>query len=465
MSKPRAAAESIDSLLAGLMEAAPDAMIVTDDGKIRFANQQTVRLFGYAREELLGKPVEVLIPSRFRDQHQHHRAGYESDPKTRTMAAGLQLFACRKNGSEFPVEVSLAPLRTQNGLLVSAAIRDVSQQRKAESKFRALLEAAPDAMVIVDQQGVIALVNGQTERLFGYERSQLLGQPVEILVPKGVRQIHERHRGAYQASPRNRQMGSGRVLYGLRRDGSEFPVEISLSACQMEDEFFVASAIRDVTAQRNAEELLQSSLREKETLLKEVHHRVKNNLQVISSLLNMQSQSLPDPSARALFGLCQARIQSIALVHEKLYRSSDLSHIDFVDYLRTLCLYVFRDLSARERGLKYEIQSCEVRLPVDTAVPLGLITNELIMNSLKHAFPEGAAGTVSICLRRRESGSLELSIADDGIGFDFQASKARNGLGLELITALSAQVDADFVFSGPPGSCFTFCVPAWEAPR
>lgn len=461
MAEPNAV-ESIDSLLPGLMEVAPDAMVVTDAGKIRFVNAQTEHMFGYTREELLGRPVEVLIPERFRETHLHRRAGFEKDPKTRSMAAGLQLFARRKNGSEFPAEVSLAPLRTQNGLLVSAAIRDVSEQRKAETKFRALLEAAPDAMVIVDQQGMIALVNGQTERLFGYERSQLLGKPVETLIPKSARQVHEKHRKDYQANPRNRQMGSGRVLYGLRRDGSEFPVEISLSACQMEDEFFVAGAIRDVTAHRQAEKLLQASLREKETLLKEVHHRVKNNLQVISSLLNMQSRTLSDPSARSLFALCQTRIQSIALVHEKLYRSSDLSHIDFVDYLRTLTLYLFRDLNARERGLQFEIQACEVKLPIDTAVPLGLMTNELVMNSLKHAFSERPVGTVQIHLSRPEPSRLELSIGDDGVGFDFEAVKERGGLGLELVSALAAQVEAVFTFSGPPGSLFKFCLPLPE---
>ncbi|ODT62875.1 hypothetical protein ABS71_15085 [bacterium SCN 62-11] len=449
----------IVTLLPVLMEVAPDAMIVTEGGLIRFVNEQAERMFGYGREELLGKPIEVLVPQRFRQLHLEHRAGYQRDPKTRSMAADFQLFACRKNGSELPVEVSLAPLRTQDGLLVSAAIRDVSQQRKAETKFRALLEAAPDAMVIVDQQGRIALVNGQTESLFGYKRSQLLGQPVEILIPRSARQSHEKHRHQYQSNPRNRQMGSGRVLYGLRRDGSEFPVEISLSACQMEDEFFVASAIRDVTAQRQAEKLLQASLREKETLLKEVHHRVKNNLQVISSLLNMQSQSLADPSASSLFALCQTRIQSIALVHEKLYRSSDLSHIDFVDYLRTLTMFLFRNLNARERGLRHEIHACDVKLPVDSAVPLGLIANELMMNSLKHAFPDGRTGTIEIRLHWLEEQILELSIRDDGAGFEYQSGKSYSGLGLELVSALSAQVDAELSFQGPPGSCFTFRIP------
>lgn len=444
---------SIDGLLSGLLEVVPDAMLVLEQGKIRFANRQAELMFGYSRPELLGQPIECLIPERFRQVHSGHRRSYEEEPKTRPMAAGLQLFACRKDGSEFPAEVSLAPMETPNGQMISAAIRDVTQQRQAETKFRALLEAAPDAMVIVDQNGKIALVNGQTERLFGYQRSQLLGQTVEILIPTAARAVHEGHRLQYQSNPRNRQMGSGRVLYGLRQDGSEFPVEISLSACQMESEFFVASAIRDVSAQRQAEKLLQTSLREKETLLKEVHHRVKNNLQVICSLLNLQSQNLPDPSARALFSHCQTRIQSIALVHEKLYRSSDLAHVDFADYLRTLTQFLFSNLNARERGLRYEIEGAGVRLPVDTAVPLGLIVNELILNSLKHAFPNGATGTIKIELRRVEK-QMQLLVVDDGIGFDFTAPQT--GLGLELVAGLSAQVEARMTYAGPPGSRFLF---------
>jgi PAS domain S-box-containing protein len=443
----------LDGLLSGLLEVAPDAMLVVEQGQIRFVNRQAEFMFGYSRQELRGQPIECLIPERFRQVHTGHRRSYESEPKTRPMGAGLQLFACRKDGSEFPAEVSLAPLQTANGLMVSAAIRDVTQQRQAETKFRALLEAAPDAMVIVDQNGKIALVNGQTERLFGYQRSQLLGQPVEILVPRAARGLHESHRQGYQSNPHNRQMGSGRVLYGLRQDGSEFPVEISLSACQMENEFFVASAIRDVSAQRQAEKLLQSSLREKETLLKEVHHRVKNNLQVICSLLNLQSQNLSDPSARAIFSLCQTRIQSIALVHEKLYRSSDLAHVDFADYLRTLTQFLFSNLNARERGIRYEIDGARVRLPVDMAVPLGLIVNELVLNSLKHAFPDGAAGTVKIELKR-EQNQVQLLVADDGVGFHFEAP--HSGLGLELVSSLSAQVEASIAFSGPPGSRYSF---------
>ncbi|MFE2103628.1 PAS domain-containing protein, partial [Streptomyces sp. NPDC059468] len=140
-------------------------VIVDDTGIIRLVNAQTEALFGYRREELLGHPVELLVPGRFRTHHTTHRDGYAHNQQVRPMGAGLDLYGLRKDGTEFPVEISLSPLETADGLLVSAAVRDVSERKAAEERFRGLLEAAPDAMVIVDDTGIIRLVNAQTEAL------------------------------------------------------------------------------------------------------------------------------------------------------------------------------------------------------------------------------------------------------------------------------------------------------------
>jgi PAS domain S-box-containing protein len=232
----------------GLLEAAPDAIVgVTPEGTIALVNAQTERLFGYPRDELLDQPVEILVPEYARDRHPTHRHGYLHDPAPRPMGAGTQLAGRRKDGSHFPAEISLSSIDTEDGILVSAAIRDVSDRTRAEAKFRGLLEAAPDAIVGVTPDGAISLVNAQAERLFGYHRDELLDQRIEILVPDRARHLHPAHRTGYFTQPQPRPMGAGMQLAARRKDGTEFPAEISLSALDTEDGPMVSAAIRDVT--------------------------------------------------------------------------------------------------------------------------------------------------------------------------------------------------------------------------
>jgi two-component system cell cycle sensor histidine kinase/response regulator CckA len=247
-------ADSQMSRFEALLESAPDAIVLADSaGKIRLVNQRTEELFAYDREQLLGQQVELLVPDRFRTVHQAHRAAYAADPRTREMGADLELYGRRKDGREFPVEISLSPMREGDETLVITIVRDVSERRAAETRFRALLESAPDAIVLVDSDARIALINRRTEELFGYEAHELIGEEVEKLVPERLHSAHIAHRRGYIDDPRTREMGAGLELYGRRKDGSEFPVEISLSPMTAGQQELVITIVRDVSERRAAE--------------------------------------------------------------------------------------------------------------------------------------------------------------------------------------------------------------------
>jgi len=273
------ASRAAETRFRGLLEAAPDAMVIVgEDGRIVLANGQVEQLFGYPRDELIGQPVEVLVPERFRGRHPGHRRAYALESQPRPMGAGVDLFGRRKDGSEFPAEISLSPMDSVEGRLITAAIRDLSERRKAEEMFRGLLEAAPDAMVIVDATGRIVLVNARTEALFGYSRRELLERPVEVLLPARYREAHSGHRQGYFDRPVQRAMGSQLELHGLKKDGTEFPVEISLSPLDTPDGVLVSSAIRDVTERRATESALKVANRELQAFSYSVAHDLRTPL-------------------------------------------------------------------------------------------------------------------------------------------------------------------------------------------
>jgi PAS domain S-box-containing protein len=330
-----------------------------------------------------------------------------------------------------------------------------------DSILHAFLEAAPDAVVIVDCEGRIVLVNRLTEGMFGYGRRELLGQTVEVLVPDRFRREHVREREGYSRHPRTRPMGAGQELWGRRKDGSEFPVEISLSPLNTGHGAFITSIIRDITERRKTEERIKASLREKEVLLKEIHHRVKNNLQVTSSLLKLQSGYIQDKQARELFGESQNRIRSMALVHEKLYRSTDLSRVNFAEYIESLAGLLFRSYGVDASRIRLTLEGAPAQLTIEAAVPCGLIVNELLSNCLKHAFPDKRAGEIRVRIREAEDGCLALSIADNGVGLPPGLDIGKSDtLGLQLVRTLTRQLDGKLELRGNGWTEFILRFPA-----
>jgi two-component system, cell cycle sensor histidine kinase and response regulator CckA len=451
----------------GLLEAAPDAIVGVDaGGRIALVNAQAERLFGYPREELIGQPVEILVPEHAQAIHPAHRGRYLADLRPRPLGAGMELAGRRRDGSAFPAEISLSAVDTDEGVLIAAAIRDVTDRKRAtdaqnllvsivqsshdaiisktldgvitswnpgaerlyghtaeevvgcsaevllppeqyadeqemlrrvargeridqyqgqrvhkdgsrltvslsaspivdatgavvgvaavsrditertrmERKFGALLDAAPDAIIQIDASGRIALVNAQAERLFGYRREEMVGQLVEMLVPHGARRAHPGHRDRYLAEPRPRPMGAGSQLAARRKDGTEFPAEISLSAVDTDEGTLVSVAIRDVTdrLEAQAERERLKSQADRERLERRLHqsqrleslgqlaggvaHDFNNLLAVILNYASFVSEEIADAAAREGAERWQAARADMGQVQRAAERATRLTH-------------------------------------------------------------------------------------------------------------------------------------------
>lgn len=314
---------------------------------------------------------------------------------------------------------------------------------KREEPFRQVVESAPNAMVMINRAGLIEMVNAQAERVFGYARAELLGQPVEMLVPERFRGGHPGMRGSFFAAPRSRPMGAGRDLYALRKDGSEFPVEIGLNPIETDKGTMVLSAIVDIADRKQKEERIVQALKEKDVLLGEIHHRVKNNLQIVYSLLDLQLARIADPIVRDLLKDSQNRIRSMALIHQTLYQSKDFARVDIGSFLDSLVPSLVTSYGVQSGRVVIRVDAAGVVLPIDVAIPCGLAVNELISNALKHAFPDGRSGEVTVFLRSDADGHLMLSVSDDGIGLPPDLDLANTvTLGLQLVRLLADQLGA-----------------------
>lgn len=239
-----------------VLEASPQAIVLTDRlGRIVLVNVHAERMFRYDADELLGREVEVLMPEAGRERHVELRNRFNAEERVRPLGApAVDLWGRRKDGTTFPLEIGLSRFEAPDGVLVMSFLLDISARRQLEAKYKNLIESAPDAIVLMDPRGRITLVNAQTERLFGYRREELIGELVEALIPKRFRAAHPGHRNRYFANPRPRPMGSGLELFGLRKDGTEIPIEISLSPFAMDDGMWAMSAIREITERKRLEQ-------------------------------------------------------------------------------------------------------------------------------------------------------------------------------------------------------------------
>lgn len=249
-----------------LLHATPYAVVIVNEaGSISIVNAEAVRLFGYQDAELIGQPVELLLPERLRALHVEHRERYGAAPHTRPMGAGLDLVAQRKDGTEFPVEVSLSPIRANNEILFMSVIRDISERRAAEVALRdsearlaGIVNIAEDAIISADDQQNIVMFNQGAEKVFGYAADEVIGQSLNVLLPERFRAIHRKHVGGFAAAPETaRSMGQRREIWGRRKNGEEFPAEASISKLALGDHMLFNVILRDITERKHAADELE----------------------------------------------------------------------------------------------------------------------------------------------------------------------------------------------------------------
>ena len=489
-------AKLLEARFRDLLESTPDAIVMVNvTGRIVLVNSQAERVFGYPRAELLGQAVEVLLPHRYRGAHLGHRSGFFGQPRTRTMGAGLELHGLRKDGGEFPVEISLSPIDTEEGTMVMSAIRDITDRKRADQKFKDLLEAAPDAMVIVNREGHIVLVNSQAVKLFGWSRDELLGQPIELLVPQRFSARHPDHRRNFFTEPRTRSMGAGLELHGLRKDGSEFPVEISLSPLETEEGLFVSSAIRDVTERKRIEQVLRDKNLElenaalvKDCFLASMSHELRTPLNAIIGFTGMLLMKLPGPlnaeqekqlrivetGAKHLLSLINDLLDVAKLSANKV--TLNLEPVDCKTLIEEVSATL--ELEARRKGLAFAVHTppVDVLLLTDRRALSQILIN-LVGNAIKFT-QQGRVDVVLQDLQLPTGRAVQLRVRDTGPGIPLQEQPRLfeafsriesadrrhhegSGLGLHLSRKLAEALGGTLGFDSTEGlgSTFTLQLP------
>ena len=424
-----------------LLDSTPEPMVIIDaEGIIRLVNQRSENAFGYSRNEMIGQSVELLMPERFHAQHSEHMGNYMSSPQHKNVNSNQQLYAMRKNGSEFPVEVSLNPIEMEDGVWIASAVRDISEKleiyrqletakvnaEKQEQNTRALLESAPDAMIICTGEGVIQTVNMQTESLFGHARADLIGQSLETLLSEECWNDFPLQDNNYLNAPEIRVIGQDKDYYGFNKNGHQFPIEMSLSPIEVDHQVLFFAAIRDVTEKRLATKALQEATQAKSTFLANMSHEIRTPMNAIIGMshLAMETTELTPKqhnymdkiqrSAKSLLGIINDILDFSKIEAGKM----QMEHIEF-------SLDEVLGNIANISGFQAEEKGIELMFSNSHRVPTHLIgdplrLNQVLLNLISNSIKFTPKGEVIVHIETKFENDnetiLQFSVRDTGIG-------------------------------------------------
>jgi PAS domain S-box-containing protein len=420
------------------------------EARILFANEFWARKLGYTPAELCTMRFFDIDPNLKPELWQAHRE--------KLIATGSNTFESlhrRKDGTSFPVEITVNYLKFGGASFSCSFAQDITERKQAEEalrenqeKFRVLAETSPTAIFLY-QGEMIIYANPATERLFGYGHDELLRMTFwDWAHPDFKETVRERGLARLRGE-------SVAVRYESRfvtKGGEDRWLVVSAGLIDYQGMPTGVASFLDITENKKAELQLRQSLAEKEVLLKEVHHRVKNNLQIVSTLLELQSDYIHEEYARRYIAESQERIRSMALVHEQLYRSKDLSSVNFAQYVEDLVLCLCQSVLVDPAHIRVQVAVDPIELEIDDAISCGLIVNELVSNAFKHAFPGDRGGVIAITGARAADGTVCLTVADTGVGLpaglDFRETES---LGLQIVNMLARQLRGTLEMGGNGG--------------
>jgi PAS domain S-box-containing protein len=444
---PAMAADKILSTMSNFL------IILNTQRRIVLVNQSAEKLLNYKKEDLIGKHSLLIF------NQQEELENISSDEIGQVKTFETQIKSSEKKYIPVLMSVSLIKISENEPLgmvCIGSDLTEEKEMRKAlqesEILYSTLVKTDPDAIITTDMNGKISYASRHAMEMYGYEGEELIGNSILSVVAS---ECQGRTREDLKKT-QNVDILRNLEYNLVKKNGSQFIGEWNIAVITDPDKFPVAFMItaRDITHHKNIEAQMQSSIQEKNVLLKEIHHRVKNNLQIISSLLNLQSMYIDDKKAYEVFKESQNRVKSMAIIHEKLYQSYNFAEINVAEYLKNLTNSIFSSYGINLDVIDLEINAQDIYLDINTAIPCFLLINEVITNCIKHAFPGGRTGKITIDFMKVDD-KYSITIRDDGVGLPKGLNlEQTNTLGLQLINNLTSQLDGELEVKSNGGTEF-----------